>query len=158
MFFHPTLGPVSASGSQLFTSTFLRRCARLFWSFLVASTTLLVLLMVNSKVLFQRLQTGIREISKAFSRVAYIHTYFYGHLIAPEDGVCNLYAQPLNFRPKPWLNMAFKITMYQRHPALFLILHIRKHELLSWCNTAFWSRNLFRFFPSEQCHYFVVKS
>ena len=44
--------------------------ARLFQSFLVASTAFSVLLIVNSKISLQQLQTGTREMCTAISRAA----------------------------------------------------------------------------------------
>ena len=68
------LVPLSASGShrgQLEKSNSLSRWERLFQSFLVASTAFLVLLIVNSKISLQRLQTGMREMCTAVSRAAW---------------------------------------------------------------------------------------
>ena len=74
VFFYRIIGPVSASGSHRgphVASSFLWKRARLFWSFLVASTTFSLLLIVNSKISLQRLQSGIWEMSTAFSRAAW---------------------------------------------------------------------------------------
>ena len=76
------LVPLSASGShrgQLEKNNSLSRWggggkalwARLFQSFLVASTAFLVLLIVNSKISLQQLKTGMREMCTAVSRAAW---------------------------------------------------------------------------------------
>ena len=72
-FFFFFVVPWSASGSHRGhreTINSLQRWARLFQSFLVASTAFSVLLIVNSKISLQQLQTGMREMCTAISRAA----------------------------------------------------------------------------------------